>query len=884
MKNILLISAFALLAGAAYSANNAVQVNGVTARLTSPPGFISSNDIATVTAVNATNAVQDALISSKASTNVTDALAATNSAQDISIALRATIVDLTATSNSFVVGLASNSADDRAYADGLSNLAGLTNGVGSNCTVVVSNRKFTVIVSPPSTNSAESIGAALDDHKTNAISHAALLTGYLGTNTTIVINGEPQYLGNANFTVTGVTAGQTNLWNDVTNKLDISATNGLEFGSHSLLVTNTDPRLTDSRPPTAHTQSVSTITGLGNAARSNAVDFASAAQGALADSAVQHTETSVALGFIATAAGNALAVGEAVSAGDYSTVIGGASSAGMYSTALGFVNSVGNRSFSQGDYNNAGAGSVAIGTHISIGNNEFVWGSGTGHGEGCVTFAGCSNGFFLGGGKYYGDGSPLTGVLHPGDSNTNLVNGAGYLTNEPVLIAQNTASLDPTGWQDQDNITVNYTSSNTVILSHAGGLTNWWRGVPHGFASPWQSTASPTTNGTYYLAFRDNGTNPVWSTTPWTFDMSQISILNIASNWSFAIRENHGMGMDHGTHAEFHANVGTYRLSGLTAWGYTLNSDTATAKTPGIDAGVIEDEDLETVISGVSTGGPYTHLMFLSSNTTVFATNQTTITRTGTGAYGMYNPLTAGTFSTNTEMVAGRFVNYYAVHFPVCASANCQLYRTVILQPQVQYTSLAAAQAEDFRSLNLGDLISLAPEFVPYARLTFDTSGSYAQTPLKQRLQAVSYVVGSKATTVSISGTLTPGVTVLALDGTTNITGSTITAGTLTLGTLADPVLTPFNLSGRSVSSTCTITRAWGNSLYINPTGTVYFAADAGMTSTNVEAGFALNIFYGTQTFGFVSASMTNTATLVSNQWNNIIFWKGYGATNFIGR
>jgi hypothetical protein len=75
-----------------------------------------------------------------------------------------------------------------------------------------------------------------------------------------------------------------------------------------------------------------------------------------------------------------------------------------------------------------------------------------------------------------------------------------------------------------------------------------------------------------------------------------------------------------------------------------------------------------------------------------------------------------------------------------------------------------------------------------------------------------------------------------------------------------------------------------GNAFNLTPTGTVYFAADATLTDTNVVAGFTLDLFYNAQTFGFVGASMTNTATLTSNAWNSIIFWKGRGSSVFVGK
>jgi hypothetical protein len=118
---------------------------------------------------------------------------------------------------------------------------------------------------------------------------------------------------------------------------------------------------------------------------------------------------------------------------------------------------------------------------------------------------------------------------------------------------------------------------------------------------------------------------------------------------------------------------------------------------------------------------------------------------------------------------------------------------------------------------------------------------------------------------------------------TADVTAAIVAAGAVT-NSLSDPYMTPTNLLGLISGTTATWTRAWGNAGYLTPTGTVYFAADATMTDTNGLVGFSLDLFYNGQTFGFVGASVTNTATLVSNSWNSIIFWKGRGSSVFVGK
>lgn len=313
------------------------------------------------------------------------------------------------------------------------------------------------------------------------------------------------------------------------------------------------------------------------------------------------------------------------------------------------------------------------------------------------------------------------------------------------------ASLEQTGWEDCDNIGVSYSpSARTITLTHTGGINLWWRGVRSTFTSPWTSPAHDSTNGVYWLAARTS-TNISWSSTPWSFDMGQVAFVAVQPGYAFAARECHGL-MPYTVHEELHANIGTYRMNGLTLSQYVLNSDVASNKNPAVDVGVIQDEDLETTITNIANGGPYTIMSVIGSNTTSLVTNQPTFFRPSAQARGIYNLATAGVYATNTAVANTQFLNYYFVHFPVASDALSQSYRTVVLQPQTSYSTLAAAQAEDFRTLALGDISGMAPEFVSYARLTCDTSDGYTATPIKQRLQAIAYLSGSKATQVSVNG------------------------------------------------------------------------------------------------------------------------------------
>jgi hypothetical protein len=143
------------------------------------------------------------------------------------------------------------------------------------------------------------------------------------------------------------------------------------------------------------------------------------------------------------------------------------------------------------------------------------------------------------------------------------------------------------------------------------------------------------------------------------------------------------------------------------------------------------------------------------------------------------------------------------------------------------------------------------------------------------------------------SGTNLTGITAeqvgaMAIGATaSNVTTAAIVAAGAVTNAPFSGIFNPVSLLPCIAANTNTFTLGMigtNSSWYLSPTGTVYFTADATLTDTNREAGFTLNLFYNAQTFGFVGASVSNTATLTSNAWNNIIFWKGYGSSQFIGK
>jgi hypothetical protein len=135
--------------------------------------------------MNASNAVLNAAIGTKASTNETAALAVTNAAQDLLIGSK--------------VG-----TNDTGY------LAALTNGIGSGCTVTSTGKTFYVYVVAP-TGTAASVDVDLQDHKTNATAHADLFGAIPADDTSW--------------------RASTQTWNTVTGKADTATLGSLAYSN-----------------------------------------------------------------------------------------------------------------------------------------------------------------------------------------------------------------------------------------------------------------------------------------------------------------------------------------------------------------------------------------------------------------------------------------------------------------------------------------------------------------------------------------------------------------------------------------------------------------------------------------------------------------------------
>lgn len=320
--------------------------------------------------------------------------------------------------------------------------------------------------------------------------------------------------------------------------------------------------------------------------------------------------------------------------------------------------------------------------------------------------------------------------------------------------SQQQDTQDPTGWVDNTDIAVSYDVS-TRKITLTGTLDYYWQGVKKSLSSPWVSDAHSSDDGRYFL-YTEDGVTFAWSTTPWNFYDLMVAIARKYSTspaYQFGLLEVHGL-MPWQTHRELHETISAYRVSGggLTAGTYTENTASDAATTPGFDSMVMADEDIETTIAAW-TQGTYTTLRIGASNYPSFDVAASFPFRSSGSYILVNNP------ATGAETAAGnnQYVNIYILRLPTTSDADSQKYRLVCLQPQRTFTSLAAAQAEDTRSLSLGDLVPSVPEIVFYERITYVLASGDGNTG-KCRIATggISYIYGSRMSQISAPGYANP--------------------------------------------------------------------------------------------------------------------------------
>jgi hypothetical protein len=268
---------------------------------------------------------------------------------------------------------------------------------------------------------------------------------------------------------------------------------------------------------------------------------------------------------------------------------------------------------------------------------------------------------------------------------------------------------DVTGFTNPDAVIVSYdTATDRVVLT--GDTSCLWRGkAVTSLPSGWVSPPHPVGSGTWFLYYDGDTATTTWSLTPWTFDKLQIAIAYDQSYAHFGLREPHGQ-MAWLTHKELHETLGSYKSSGGTFSSYVLASTTPANRRPDISSTVINDEDVPTTNSALTTKLYTRFALTGTASTAQFGIDFAEFVPV-VGSRPSYNQFTGGTW-TQTAMTNGAYQAVFVMALPVDSDSNSQKYRYVFIQGQQESTTLATIQALTPASVNLNGFVSSAPEFV----------------------------------------------------------------------------------------------------------------------------------------------------------------------------
>ncbi len=302
-----------------------------------------------------------------------------------------------------------------------------------------------------------------------------------------------------------------------------------------------------------------------------------------------------------------------------------------------------------------------------------------------------------------------------------------------VPISQNALLGEPTGFVEPGLVREDYDPTARTI-SVSGTSSMYYRGSAISpMANGWASQPHGTANGSWFLYY--DGTDFVWSQSPWSFDMAMIGFVYYTATDKFGLRECHGL-MQWQSHKELHETLGTYRTAGGILGGYTLFSTTAANRRPTVTATTINDEDIATVNPAL-TSSLYTKMY--NTGTGVSTTNFTVETAEivpllANNPY--YNRLNANVWS-QTLMSNNSYMSVWLFAVPTTADETSQKYRYLWVQGQSNGL-LATQQALSPSSLDLGTFATIATEFVCIAQVIIEYTGG------NWRLREVRNITGNK--------------------------------------------------------------------------------------------------------------------------------------------
>jgi hypothetical protein len=283
--------------------------------------------------------------------------------------------------------------------------------------------------------------------------------------------------------------------------------------------------------------------------------------------------------------------------------------------------------------------------------------------------------------------------------NKTIQGAINWLQNLTILLKE------PTGFRYPDQVIVTY-DGTTRTITLTGNPEAYYRGNQiAALVNGWVSEPHAVGDGTYFLYF--DGTNFVWSNTPWSFDVVMIAMA-YRDGANFCLRECHGL-MQWQTHQELHETLGTYLFSGGDIGAIVLNSNTAADRRPTLTAALIKDEDLPTSLPSLAAGA-YSQLYLSGANTANLIADQADILPLSTNQ-PFYNQFTGGAWQ-QTLFPVNAYGKVFIMAVPVTADVECQKRRFVFIQPQTVSTTLSDIQNITIASVNLGHIATALAEYV----------------------------------------------------------------------------------------------------------------------------------------------------------------------------
>lgn len=305
-------------------------------------------------------------------------------------------------------------------------------------------------------------------------------------------------------------------------------------------------------------------------------------------------------------------------------------------------------------------------------------------------------------------------------------------------IGANLGNWDDThrlGFVDRVETTIAFNDSTyQFTLGDAGSGWSYYRnGVKHTINGDKTTTltGSPPAAGQYYIYIDATDGTLTNSTSEWTLQDNKMPVATV--NWDATLTpkywiadERHEAVMDRAVHYYIHALDGAGAVSLPSLSGYTLNTDTDAAKTFGISASTLLDQDYlhELALVTDPDGLSADYVVWYRTAADEWAWKTSIMPFDYTGA-GYINFDSSG---TQTEGQASRFYNSYLLMGGIEGAS-----RYLIVSGRGEFSSLAAARAEDIAGFTWAGFE--IDESVIVYRLTWETSNSYSSTG-KARLAA----------------------------------------------------------------------------------------------------------------------------------------------------